>query len=169
MAVNQPPISDDPVVSAWMLEVTRELNELRNLMMQTTGTTTTTTAPPTTDIGFDRVDISAGSSLRINSRELTGLRATGTGSLEVMNYVQLVSPTDTNYSFQGAGFQPIDIPPNTHTLYLGGQKLIESVDYNLDPDITGRVTLTSLPSGIPSDNLQQGITGIMLELSIWSI
>ena len=26
MAINQPPITGDPVVDAWMLEVTRELN-----------------------------------------------------------------------------------------------------------------------------------------------
>ena len=29
MAVNQPPIPDDPALAAWMLEVTREINELR--------------------------------------------------------------------------------------------------------------------------------------------
>lgn len=28
MAVNQPPITDDPVETSWSLEVTRELNRL---------------------------------------------------------------------------------------------------------------------------------------------
>lgn len=34
MAVNQPPIPEDPALAAWMLEVTRELNELRARLQQ---------------------------------------------------------------------------------------------------------------------------------------
>ena len=53
MAVNQPPISDDPTTSAWMLEVTRELNELRNREQRLTEQIATmmgmTTAPPATE------------------------------------------------------------------------------------------------------------------------
>ena len=40
MAVNQPPIPSDPALASWMLEVTREINELRN---QTRTAVTTTT------------------------------------------------------------------------------------------------------------------------------
>ena len=34
MAVNQPPIPDDAVTAAWMLEVTREINEMREQMQR---------------------------------------------------------------------------------------------------------------------------------------
>ena len=141
MAVNQPKITDDQVDNSWMLEVTNQLNS-------------------------EEARINA-LLLRIEQLESAGASTTGggrgTGNLQLTNYVQLVQPNQLEYTFVGAG----NLSSVPHQVFVGGQKLIETVDYNPSTTINGRLTLTSQPdlTGNSIDPMQQ----LMIELSIWSL
>ena len=172
MAVNQPIIGSDQADNSWKLEVTAQanveearVNALVSRIEQLEAMLGASTGGGGTDVGFDSVNVTPPSILRINERVLSTLPVSGSGALAVTNMVQLVSPTATVYTFGTAAI--ID----THQLHLGGQKLIEGVDYNLSNQINnaGQLVLTSVPSDIPTDNLTRGTNGIMIELSIWSI
>ena len=137
MAINQPPITGDPVVDAWMLEVTRELNRGE----------TQQTSPPSVPLITNVDDTVQDNILQVNSGTLsnlpnvTGIRIGGgtvqTGivpltagtsfnsvDLEQMDYTLTIPnqiPVARTYDFTLAP----DIP-DTHMVFLGGIRLYES-------------------------------------------
>ena len=141
MAVNQPKIVDDQIENSWKLEVTNQLNS-------------------------EEARINA-LLLRIEQLEAaTGISSSGSGvrgNLQLTNYVQVVQENQLEYTFVGAG----NLSSVPHQVFIGGQKLIETVDYNPSTTINGRITLTSQPdlTGNSIDPMQQ----LMIELSIWSL
>lgn len=141
MAVNQPIIDDNQADNSWKLEVTNQINseEARlNALL-----------------------------LRIEQLESGGTGGTGgggqTGTLQLTNYVQLVQENQLNYTFTGAP----NLSSVPHQVFIGGQKLIETVDYNPSNTINGMITLTNQPdlTGNPTDPMDQ----LMIELSVWSL
>ena len=144
MAINQPPITGDPVVDAWMLEVTRELNG-------GTGVSTSTGTSSSSSSIIDRVDQSG--VLRLNqgtlsntdvvtSVQLNGgnlqtgavsLTTSGSGlaSLSQDDYLFRITDPGPNanvpvtYTVLDESGNPVNIP-ETHMLFLGGLRLCES-------------------------------------------
>ena len=181
MAVNQPIIGSDQADNSWKLEVTAQanveearVNALVSRIEQLEAMLGASTGDDGPTLEFDQVNVTPPSILRINNRVLTTAAVSTTGILAVNNIVQLASHDGTVYQFQTMDAQNMLVPaniPDTHQLHLGGQKLIEGVDYNLSDQRNqpGQLVLTSVPSGIPSDNLTRDTNGIMIELSIWSI
>ena len=140
MAVNQPKITDDQVDNSWMLEVTNQLNSEEARI----------------NALLSRIE-------QLESVMRTGGSGTVTGNLQLTNYVQVVQPSQLEYTFAGAG----NLSSVPHQVSIGGQKLIETVDYNPSSTVNGRITLTSQPdlTGNSIDPMQQ----LMIELSIWSL
>ena len=169
MAVNQPIIGSDQADNSWKLEVTAQANteESRvNALVSRIEQLEAMLGATTTGSGgvVQSVNTEPPSILRLSDAgRLSTIPVTGAGSLAVLNLVQRVSPTSVEYNFTRT-------IPETHILYVGGMKLVETVDYNLANQDTqpGILTLTSIPANIPTNNLQS-TTGIHIELSIWSI
>lgn len=141
MAVNQPIIDDNQADNSWKLEVTNQINseEARlNALL-----------------------------LRIEQLESGGTGGTGgggqTGTLQLTNYVQLVQPNQLNYTFTGAA----NLSSVPHQVFIGGQKLIETVDYNVSNIVNGMITLTNQPD--LSNNPTNPVNQLMIELSVWSL
>lgn len=162
MAINQPPITGDPVVDAWMLEVTRELNGGTGI---TSSTSVIASAPIETvdESGILRLqnrtlsNVQPVTSIQIGS---TGARQTGDivlnpaamGGFSTINLVQ----NDYSLTIPDPGMPPAAVPsgysfsmvgatiPETHMLFLGGMRLAETTtNTTRDYSISGNtVTLT---------------------------
>ena len=141
MAVNQPKITDDQVDNSWMLEVTNQL----------------TSEEARINALLLRIEqLESGTRTSTNGGSVTG-------NLQLTNYVQAVQEDQLQYTFAGAG----NLSTVPHQVFIGGQKLIETVDYNPSSTVNGRLLLTSQPdlTGNSIDPMKQ----LMIELSIWSL
>jgi len=167
MAVNQPKISKDQADNSWKLEVTTQanneearVNDLASRLAALEAMMGTSSGGPVRSVDT----ISSTSILRLNADgRLSNIPVTGAGALQVTNYVQTVQPNTLTYTFSGAGL----LTTTPHQLYIGGQKLIETVDYTPSSSVNGMITLTSQPdlSSNPTNTMEQ----LMIELSIWSL
>ena len=164
MAINQPRIGDDQADNSWKLEVTTQANTeesrvnalvsrieaLEGMMGITSGGGVVSS-----------VDTDPPSILRLTNGRLSTVPVSGSGALQVTNYVQLVQDvTQLEYTFSGAG----NLSTIPHQVFVGGQKLIETMDYNPSSTTNGRVILTRqlvLPT-VPVGDL-------LIELSVWSL
>ena len=139
MAVNQPKIGKDQADNSWKLEVTQQVNNEEARINSL----------------LSRIEA-------LEAERDTSSGGAVSGTLQITNYVQLVQDNTLEYTFSGAGLLT-NLP---HQLYIGGQKLIETVDYNPSSSVNGRITLTSQPV-LPSN--QNMMEQLMIELSIWSL
>ena len=151
MAINQPPITGDPTLDAWMLEVARELNSGTGISSGTSSTTTTTSTSPVRSVDTTGILNLSGTG-RLSSDDVVTSIQVGTGPVQTgpvqiaasgggfnnVNLMQndymitLVNPIQSSYQFTMAP-DPI---PETHMLFLGGLRLCESTstttrDYNI--------------------------------------
>ena len=144
MAINQPPITGNPVVDAWMLEVTRELNG-------GTGVSTSTSTPSSSSSVITSVSVNdilrlsngvLSNAPLVNSIQVgagqpqTGnviVPAGGGGGFSSVNIVQndymtqiadpgTGNPILASYTFPAAP-SPI---PDAHMVFLGGMRLCET-------------------------------------------
>ena len=171
MAVNQPKITDDQVDNSWKLEVTNQINSeearINNLLSRIEQLESATIAAGSgrPGITYSFADGSNGSFTVTPSDGNPQVVTTGTGgNLQLTNYVQAVQSNQLEYTFGGTR-SLLSVTP--HQVYIGGQKLIETVDYIPSDTVNGRITLTSQPdlTGNSMDPMQQ----LMIELSIWSL
>ena len=159
MAINQPPITGDPTLDAWMLEVARELNSGTGISSGTSSTTTTTSTSPVRSVDTTGILNLSGTG-RLSSDDVVTSIQVGTGPVQTgpvqiaasgggfnnVNLVQtdyllrLVNPIQSSYQFTMAPDicrAPAPDPiPETHMLFLGGLRLCESTstttrDYNI--------------------------------------
>ena len=167
MAVNQPIIGNDQADNSWRLEITNQANseearvnalvsriaQLESLMGGGSGSGGVVTS----------VDETPPSILRLNNGRLSAVPSTASGTLQLTNYVLLVQPSQLEYTFVGAE----NLSTASHQVFVGGQKLIEGVDYTPSTTTNGTITLMRQPdlSNNPTNPMDQ----LMIELSLWSI
>ena len=170
MAVNQPKITDDQVDNSWMLEVTNQLNSeearinaLLSRIEQLESAARTSSGPSVTYAFTNGLNGSFEVTPSDTGVPQTVTTGTGSRNLQLTNYVQLVQASQLEYTFTGPGV----LSTVPHQVFIGGQKLIESVDYTPSDSVPGRITLTSQPdlTGNPVNQMEQ----LMIELSIWSL
>ena len=164
MPVNQPIIGEGQADNSWKLELTNQanneearVNALVSRIQQLESMVGIAGGAAVTSV--DQTGI-----LRLNNGILSNVPASNVGSLQLTNYVQLVLDNQLNYAFTGVDSLLTTTP---HQVFVGGQKLIEGVDYNPSTTTNGMITLTRQPdlSNNPTNPMDQ----LMIELSLWSI
>lgn len=180
MAINQPPITGDPVVDAWMLEVTRELNGGTGVASVAPTTTTVTGSSPiqtvdqsgilrlnqgqlsnadvVTDVTFNGTSVVTGGVAALTSQ------GTGLGvSLTQNDYSMTIpNPAVTSYNFTSIMSSDLDNGniPETHMVFLGGLRLCEGTGRDYTRSGTTIILMRT------SQNFQS-IAGLNLTLTIF--
>jgi len=132
MAVNQPQIGKDQADNSWKLEVTTQVNSEEARL---------------NDLASRLARLEAGGS---------NTTSTNTGALRIDNYVQMLVQGTNLYTFTGADANG-DIE-NRSLVFVGGLKLIESVDF----EFAGSNQIRLLQSPDVDSNS-------MIELTVWSL
>ena len=161
MAVNQPPIKEDLIESSWDLEVTNQINSeearvnallarvqvLESMMGMSSG--------PETVSSVDETGI-----LRLTNGRLSNVPVGAAGALQINNYVQMIQENQLEYNFVQGSVNPGNLSVVPHQVFVGGQKLVESIDYTPSSTLDGQIMLLRQP------NLTEPLT---IELTVWSL
>lgn len=163
MAINQPIFANDPADNSWKLEVTQQVNNEEARLNNLVSRIEQLEAQMGTGGGVVR-QVDQTGILRLTNGILSNAPISTTGNLTVTNYI-LDIVTDSNnivetvYTFSSAP-NPI---PDSHFVFLGGQKLIETSNAMMPRDYTISGNTITLNSTSTNFNL---ITGLVLELTV---
>ena len=193
MAINQPPITGDNILDAWMLEVTRELNSgvsrsgvdenaVRRISVITNNSAVEDCALRSNrdqDIPDSKIsdDIARDSEVAVKSVDTNGIldlsdagelsisSAELNANLQAINIFATITQEMVDNDLRIITYDALTEVFDTHFLFLGGMKLIEGVEYD-----THRQDDTLQPNQIRFLNpLIDSLVGLRLEISNWSV